>query len=607
MTSEMLLAEKYLRVINDRGKRRLPLKRVYRNMRQEGLFLKAYANLYANAGALTAGNDPQDTMQGMSVKRIRAIIQQLKDGTYRWKPARRRYVPKSNGTQRPISIPSWSDKLVQEVMRMTLEAYYEPRFKDNSHGFRPGKGCLTALTDIHNTWGGVKWFIEGDIKGCFDNLSHEKILELLSKDIQDTRFLKLVKDMLKAGYIEDWRYHRTFSGTPQGGVISPLLANLVLHELDCFVVEKLMPQYTRGKRRARNREYDRIADRRYWAKSQGNWQRYTELGKQLYKLPRTDQQDPNYRRLRYVRYADDFLLGFIGSKTEAETIKTEIGAFLKELGLTLSEEKTFITHASSQHAHFLGYDLTVTQADTKRTKFKDGRKQRSINGRIALLVPREVVQRYKRKYCRQGKPIHKGGLITFTDYEIVATYGAQLRGLANYYLLANNVSKRIGEVYWYGMESLVKTLANKHRLTKRQCYVKYQHRADGSGERTHIRATIQRKDRPPLVAKCGEVPLKTHKPSYLNDNRTEYEARWVRKSELITRLLKDECELCGSKSQIEAHHVNRLANIRRKWQGRAEKPPWVAFMLARNRKTVMVCRACHQQITHGKYDGKKVR
>lgn len=607
MSSEMLSAEKYLRVINARGQRRLPLKRVYRNMRKEGLFLRAYANLYTNAGALTEGSDPEDTVQGMSRKRLRTIIQQLENGTYQWKPARRVYVPKSNGDMRPIAIPSWSDKLVQEVMRLILEAYYEPRFRDNSHGFRPNRGCLTALEKIRTTWQGVKWFIEGDIKGCFDNISHEKVLDLLSQSIQDNRFLKLVKGMLKAGYIDDWQYHRTYSGTPQGGVISPLLANIVLHELDCFVVDQLIPQYTQGKRRTNNREYNRIADRRYAAKSKGDWKRYSELGKRLYQLPRTDPNDPAYRRLRYLRYADDFLLGFSGPKVEAEVIKAELGQFLKELGLTLSEEKTYITHASTGRARFLGYDITITLSNTKRTRFKDGRKQRSVNGQIALLVPREVVQKYKRKYGRHGKPIHRAWLTHLSDYEIVATYGAQLRGLAQYYMLATDVSKRLSVVYWYGLESLRKTLANKHRLTIRQSHMKYKHWSENGSERTHYRVTIERADKPPLIAKCGEVPLKTHKPSYINDTIQAYEARWDTRTEIVTRLLRDECELCGAQGNIQAHHVNKVSNIRQMWRGRKTKPKWVEFMITRNRKTVMVCQNCHQQITHGKYDGRKVR
>ncbi|MFC1961217.1 group II intron reverse transcriptase/maturase, partial [Chloroflexota bacterium] len=306
-------------------------------------------------------------------------------------------------------------------------------------------------------------------------------------------------------------------------------------------------------------------------------------------LPSGDPNDPDYRRLRYLRYADDFILGFIGSKAEAETIKAQVGRYLNDLGLTLSDSKTRITHATSECARFLGYDITVTQANTKMTRHTTGYKRRVVNGRIALLVPREVVQKYKRKYSRNGKPIHNNWLTQLSDYEIVATYGAQLRGIAQYYMLATNVGKRIGEVYWYGLESLRKTLAYKHRLNKRQSYTKYRHRAEDQHERTHYRVTIAREGQPPLIAKCGEVPLRTQRPSYINNNIQEFEARWHGRSEIVTRLLRQECELFGSQGNIEAHHVNKLSNIRKKWQGRKAKPKWVEFMISRNRKTVMVC------------------
>lgn len=239
----MLSAESYLNVIQSRGKRGLPLERVYRNMRNKDLFLRAYGNIYANKGATTKGTAPSDTIQGMSLAKIDKIIEQLGMGTYQWKPSRRMYIPKSNGKMRPLSVPNWSDKLVQEVIRMILEAYYEPTFRESSHGFRPNRSCHTALHKIKYQWKGTKWFIEGDIKGCFDNINHQTLLDLLSCRIHDNRFLKLIREMLKAGYLENWTFYQNYSGTPQGGIISPLLSNVVLHQLDCYVEDVIIPQF----------------------------------------------------------------------------------------------------------------------------------------------------------------------------------------------------------------------------------------------------------------------------------------------------------------------------------------------------------------------------
>ncbi len=211
----MLKAQKYLGIVRKRGESQAPLKRVYRNIRNRELFLLAYANLYANKGALTPGVDPEDTVDGMSLKRIDKIISKLEQGSYKFKPVRRTYIPKKNKKKkRPLGMPCWSDKLVEEVIRMVLESYYTPQFSDNSHGFITGRGCHTALSAIYKNWTGTKWFIEFDITGFFDNLNHDLLLEILGRKIKDQRLLKLIKNMLKAGYIENWKYNNTYSGTP---------------------------------------------------------------------------------------------------------------------------------------------------------------------------------------------------------------------------------------------------------------------------------------------------------------------------------------------------------------------------------------------------------
>ena len=227
-TCEMQEAQRYLEIVRSRGARRLKLSRVYHNLQNPELFIRAYAKLSSNKGALTEGTDPGDTIDGMSVTRIQGVLDDLKAGRYQWKPVRRTYIAKKNGKLRALGIPSWRDKLLQEVLKEVLTAYYEPQFSDHSHGFRPDRGCHTALEDIRLTWKGTKWFVEGDIRGCFDNINHDALMAVIGRDIRDQRLLKLLKGLLDAGYMEDWKYFQTYSGTPQGGVISPLLANISL-------------------------------------------------------------------------------------------------------------------------------------------------------------------------------------------------------------------------------------------------------------------------------------------------------------------------------------------------------------------------------------------
>jgi group II intron reverse transcriptase/maturase len=411
----------------------------------------AYGNIYSNQGAMTPGAS-EETADGMSGEKINQITETMRHERYRFAPARRTYIPKKNGKLRPLGLPSWSDKLVGEVVRLLLEAYYEPVFSDRSHGFRKRRGCHTALREINNTWTGTTWFIEGDISDCFGSLDHEILLGILAEKIHDQRFLRLIRNMLKAGYLEDWVYHETLSGSPQGGVVSPILSNIYLHKLDEFVERELIPQYTRGARRKSNPEYNRIKARRGHAQKHGDRAAARDLEKQMRTLPSTDPVDPGYRRLRYLRYADDHILGFTGSKAEAEQIKARLARFLREtLGLELNTAKTLITRARSQPARFLGYHITVQHCDTQRT---GGR--RTANGNIALRVPPDVIKAQCARYRQQGKPWHRSRLQNLDDYDIVRIYGAEYRGVVNYYLLAQDVW-RLHTLHWHAQTSMLKT------------------------------------------------------------------------------------------------------------------------------------------------------
>ena len=455
----MQQAATVLNVIRERGERGLPLENIYRLLYNRNLYLRAYGRIYSNQGATTKGVTAE-TMDGMSLAKIDRIIEALRYERFRWTPVRRVNIPKPNGTTRALGIPTGPDKLLQEVIRMILEAYYEPQFSDRSHGFRPDRGCHTALSNVTTHWTGVRWFVEGDIKGCFDNIDHEVMLSVLGEKLHDNRFLRLLKYLLKAGYVEDWKYGRTLSGTPQGGIVSPLLANIYLDRLDKFVENVLIPAHTRGTERRDNREYTRLLNQAARQRKRGNHAEALQLRKQMQQLPSRDPYDPGYRRLRYVRYADDFVLGFIGTKAEAQQVKESLETFLRDsLKLELSREKTLITHATSQAARFLGYELVNQQANDQFDR--NGR--RRVNGQIGLRVPANVIEQHCQAYMRSGKPAHRNYLLHDEDYSIVDRYQSEFRGVVNYYLLAYNVS-HLGRLRGVMERSLTRTLSGKAQV-----------------------------------------------------------------------------------------------------------------------------------------------
>ena len=294
--SGMRTAESYLNIIQDRGRRGLPLDDVYRQLFNPNMYLRAYAKLHSNDGAMTQGMT-DETVDGMSQEKIARIIEAIRYERWNWTPVRRVAIPKSNGKTRPLGIPTWSDKLVQEVIRQILEAYYEPQFAKHSHGFRPNRGCHTALKEIDEVWQGTKWFIEGDIKGCFDNIDHIILINILRENIKDNRFLRLIEGALKAGYCEEWTYHPSHSGTPQGGIVSPILSNIYMDRLDRYIVETLIPEYSRGQRRQPNREYLRLASQVKYQRQTGNIERSETIRKEMQQLPSVDPFDEEYRRL----------------------------------------------------------------------------------------------------------------------------------------------------------------------------------------------------------------------------------------------------------------------------------------------------------------------
>ncbi len=593
----MLTAESYLNIIQDRGKRKLPLDDVYRQMFNPDMYLRSYAKLYKNQGAMTPGTT-EETVDGMSQDKIANIIEAIRFERWQWKPVRRVEIPKRKGGKRPLGMPSWSDKVVQDVIRSILEAYYEPQFSDYSHGFRPNRGCLTALSEIHNVWIGTKWFIEGDIKGCFDNIDHHILMNILRENILDNRFLRLIEGALNAGYCEEWTYHPSLSGSPQGGIVSPILSNIYMDRLDKYVEETLIPIYTRGHRRKGHPHYKRIGDMVDYYRKKGQLDKAEDLRREMQQYPSQDPKDPDYRRLRYIRYADDFLLGLAGPMMEAKDIKDRISMFLgTELKLTLSAEKTLITHAHTERARFLGYEIGIMAAPTKF----DERRKRSVNGKVGMYIPEDVIRTKRERYLRDGKPIHRPELLNDSEFDIIVRYQSEYRGLVNYYGLAQNLGS-LGYLGFTMATSLLKTLAAKNQ-TRLMTEVKRLKSTTptSEGPRKCLKLIIPREGKKPLIAIFGGISLKRLKNPVIID---QVILPYIRmRSEIIERLLNDTCEVCQSKERIEMHHVRKLAGLNKK--GKREKPLWMKIMISRKRKSIPLCKRCHDDIHHNRPTSKR--
>lgn len=579
--------------------------RLYRNLYNPEFYLLAYKNICANDGSMTPGVDGVTT-DGMRLERIDKIIASLKDRSYRPNPARRTYTAKKNNPakKRPLGIPSGDDKLVQEAVRMILESIYEPTFSNVSHGFRPGKSCHTALVKIQNTFTGAKWFVEGDIQACFDSFDRHVLIEILRRRIKDEAFIGLMWKFLKAGYMEQWKYHKTYTGTPQGPGISPILANIYLNELDKYM-EEYKQEFSRPARTV-NPAHRNMASRifRYKAKNDKVW---NTLGAEEQKkrarilrqmraeqrnLPTHPLRETSYKSLQYVRYADDFLVGVVGSREDAERLKQDLAVFLKEkLGLTLSAEKTKITN-TAQCAGFLNYDIYVSRSqDIKR--LKNGKRQRVYYGVVKLRMPQE---KWAAKLLELGairiskdvsgkerwKAMPRGKLMNRTDIEILSRYNAEVRGLYNYYSLAGNVStlNHFSSLMKY---SMLKTFGSKYRCQVRKIKERYVKNGEftvpyttkaGPKEAIYYHSGFRKQDKPQM----GQVDILDIYKKYSKPNS------------LATRLRSKQCELCGTEcGGLVMHQVKRLKDLTGQYE-------WEALMRKRHRKTLAVCPSCYAEI-----------
>ena len=582
--------------------------RLYRNLYNPEFYYLAYNNICTGQGNMTEGVDGQ-TIDGMSVERIDKLIACLRDHSYRPHPAKRVYIPKKNGKKRPLGIQSAEDKLVQEVVRMILESIYEPTFSPNSHGFRPKRSCHTALKHIDINFKGAVWFVEGDIKACFDSFDHHVMADILRERIDDEQFIALIWKFLRAGYMEKWTYHKTYSGTPQGSGISPILANIYLDKLDSFM-DEYKKSFDVGTAKGRKVDSGYIRAREHYYKLEKTCEQLrdtvspeerTAMGRELREArsemlscPYYTACNDQYKCIHYCRYADDFLISVIGSKEDARRIKEDVKIFLAEkLKLTMSEEKTKITH-TTDFARFLGYDICISRSSSVKRN-EHGVMKREFSGRVMMYVPKEkwmgkLLEYHTLKIEKdengkeKWKTVHRGKLINRPDIEIITKFNAEIRGLYNYYRLANNVS--VLNKFAYIMEySMYKTYACKYRSTVRKIIDRFSR--DGVFD-------------VPYETKGGTKYCEFYHGGFKRVRQTliepdtlpEYSRKYDRPGSNAARIKRGVCELCREETDdIRMHHVRILKDL-------TGNNAWEEKMRKTRRKTLAVCKSCHERIHH---------
>jgi len=561
--------------------------RLYRNLYNPEFYLTAYKNIAQSQGSMTPGVDGK-TLDNMSMGRIDRIIAAIKSHEYQPNPARREYIEKKNSTKkRPLGIPSTDDKLVQEIVRMILESIYEPTFSNQSHGFRPNRSCHTALSQLQNTFTATNWFIEGDIKSCFDSFDHHVLINILRRRIKDEYFIALMWKFLKAGYMEQWEYKTTYSGTPQGSGISPILANIYLNELDKYMEEYKAEFDVDNAVYLAKRKYAKKWDEMDKEERKLAARHIKELRKKTFKLKPFPVFDESFRKLQYIRYADDFIIGIIGSKQDAEKVKADIKEFLyQKLKLTMSDEKTKITNTEDM-ARFLGYDITVSHSQDIKYNTK-GIPSRVYTGMVKLYVPHEKwvgkLHEYKAFKIEtvdgkeKWKPVHRGSLTNKLDIDIISQYNAEIRGLYNFYRLASNASV-IGKFAYIMEYSMYKTFGRKYEKSIRKIIRKYSR--DGVfGVDYETKSGIKRCSFYNEGFEKQETPIKNY-----NDTLPQY-TKYDRLNSLSARLKAKKCECCGQHTDdLRIHHVRTLKDLNGKTS--VER-----LMMQKRRKSLALCPEC---------------
>lgn len=595
--------------------------KLYKQLLNAELLEKSYELVSKSKGANTPGIDDV-TLDGYSKDTIKEVIQKLKDHTYQFKPIRRVYIPKKDGTERPIGIPGPRDKVVQKAVCLILEEIYENIFLDCSHGFRRNKGTHTALKQV-TSWTGTRWFIEGDISKYFDTINHHILAQLLQTQIDDRELIDFYWKAVKAHYVNPLTKEEVYSeiGSPQGGTLSPLLSNIYLQEFDKFMQHKVEESKQSGPTSKDNPEYKKIHTKisnlrqrdslsYRWGKTFRTPEEEKERMKTILSLEKERSKmvskiPTKGYRIYYVRYADDFLIGINGTRTQAVKLRKEIQKFLQEkLELQLNMDKTKITSAINGRAKFLGAELkahiskTADQMRRKNSQTKTGRsiRARMPQGRIIALAPIETITK---KLAEQGIcqiknfakrdviPQRKTAWINLPLHMIIQKYNWIWDGILNYYSFAYNRSQ-LNFIQYLLLHSAACTIMNKMKLnSRRQVFRKY----GGS-----LTIKLSQKDYPEL-SKGKEVKFKIRK-SLKRQNKFSVHKALPYQTFLYSIRTIDRfdapCAICGSKENVEMHHRRPLKGTDNTLKGIKKNL---------SRKQIPLCRVCHIKVHRGEYDG----
>ena len=580
---------------------------LYRLMYKEELYIIAYERIKSKPGNMTPGTDGQ-TIDGWSLEEIHKIIEEMRSEQFQFKPVRIEYIPKSNGKMRKLGISSARDKIVQEAIRLILEAIYDspygPYFLDTSHGFRPKRSCHTALREIRGKWAATNWFVEGDIQACFDDIEPKILVNLLRKKIKDERFLNLIWKLLRAGYLDlQGERKDSLAGTPQGNIASPILANVYLHELD-VKVEQIQQRLQKGKKKGPNPHYKKLQGQKDRLAKRGltDTKQFRNLIKRMRAIPSVEVDDPNFIRVKYIRYCDDWLIGICGPYALAQQIKAEIKLFLAQhLHLTLSEDKTHITNAKKGQAKFLGTLITIGRGGQQKvTKVKQQGTKRMVKRRTTgwetiLKAPtNDLIQRlHKRGFCTAtGEPTTKVSWMNLDPEQTISLYNSINRGLQNYYRFVDNLNclVRIQYILHY---SLAKTFAAKYRISVKKVFTRFN---------KNITVTVKAQD----GQKNRQVSFYLNTDWEKDRNAFRIHDSKVDLVQMAYRMysrskLGKPCCICNSVKQVENHHVRHIRKMKQKAARGFQK-----VMQSLNRKQIPVCKSCHHKIHQGKYDGLKL-